>query len=499
MAKLPPTWNRFRSAVRRADRDSLLVTAAVTTAMIARDEMPTNLRNLGLNPWNIGDVARTSLAWGQIRRKRADVYSLLELSNENAQIIDESDGGADDHERLARILARTFFEQFPSQRAIMPELARTILMFGSAAEFPDSFEPASMQHGWFERATSGLTLDEYVEAIFLISVGAQSNDGRFDPTWLDGPQFQRIKGLISFEAVHRTFADHLVTTVPDFRDANRRSQEPLPDPQKKFAFNPLMDKPFIVGVSPSPIAPMVQAVIQKALPPSVYHLGLREYGENFTHDLGAVFQHYTGRQLNMLEGQREVLPEVRYGTRRQQLDSCDWFLALPHLLVLVECKARQPVESLRTGGSQWMSSVEGSIGKGIKQVNRSNAEIAQIAAVDERLDQTKPRVGLVVTLEPFYVNQNFAMWDKLPKSAFPVGVLSVGELEHLVRLRSDELERLLLAASAESVDGALLLHDVITAGASSERENPLIAATWDSIGLFKRTEEMARSFGDNLE
>ena len=91
------------------------------------------------------------------------------------------------------------------------------------------------------------------------------------------------------------------------------------------------------------------------------------------------------------------------------------------MLVLIECKAPQPIESLRTGGTDWLSSVQSSIGKGITQLNRSNRDIAGISAVNSRIDGTKPRVGLVVTLEPFYLTQNWLLWDQLPKAEFPWG------------------------------------------------------------------------------
>lgn len=60
----PPTWDAYKSAVRREDRDSLLILCAGTTAAIARGEMGDEWKAKGLTDWNIADVARTSLAWG---------------------------------------------------------------------------------------------------------------------------------------------------------------------------------------------------------------------------------------------------------------------------------------------------------------------------------------------------------------------------------------------------------------------------------------------------
>ncbi len=486
-ATKPPSWDKFKAAVRQVDRDSLLVQAAAATAAIARDEMTEEERNHGLTPWNIADVARTAIAWGAFQRPEADGSTLLRLCNMNVQIADEEViANPATPEALGRVLARLFFEQFPWQRSIVAEMARTILLFGSAAEHPRSFAPEAMMPGWFESITDGLTLDEYVESVFLIAVQTQQRNGGFSLEWLDGPGFRGLEDVISFDAVRRTFTEHLLTDTTKFKATNREFQDPLPQAQKKYAFNALSDTPFIDGVAEIPIAPWVQAIIAKALPPAVYHLALRALGEGFTRDLGTVFQHYVGRQLALVNGNRQVFPEVPYGSRRASKDSCDWLLDLPELLVLIECKARQPIETLRTGGVDWLDSVKGSIGKGITQLNASNRDMARIIAANPRIDATKARVGLVVTLEPFYLNQNWLMWDQLPKADFPVGVLSVGELESLVLLSTDELTHALRDAADSSQQHQMLLAQAIAA--ADGRENPLLVSTWDSIGLFGRAD-----------
>lgn len=204
-----------------------------------------------------------------------------------------------------------------------------------------------------------------------------------------------------------------------------------------------------------------------------------------------VFQHYTGRQLRLIEGNREVIPEVSYGTKRLPVDSCDWFLDLPSVLVLIECKARQPIESLRTGGAAWLDSVEGSINRGIKQLNRSHQDIDKIAAACADIDPTKPRVGLVVTLEPFYLNQNWLLWDHLRGSDFPVGVVSIGELESLVLHSADDLGTALLNAAASARDNVMTLNDAF--GGLEGRVNPLLDETWESIDFFHRVESLAET------
>lgn len=492
----PPTWEAFKARVRKIDRDSLLREAGAASAIIAQHGQPAEWGRLGLTPWSIADVARTALAWGSFNSPRANADTLLHLCNMNVLLGDEAHAEGDaPEERLGRILARTFLEQFPSQRNIAKEVARTLLLFGRLAEHPPAFKPEAMVAGWFETLFGGLTLDEYVESVFLVSVLAQGHEGGFSAAWLETPGFQALSDVFSLEAVQRTFNEHLVSTVIEFKEANRAAQDPLPPALKKYAFNRLTNRPFIEGVVDIALAPSVQAVIAKALPPAIYHEAWPALGDGFTRDLGAVFQHYVGRQLALIEGERAVLPEVPYGPKKDRRDSCDWFLDLPGLTVLIECKARQPIESLRVGGPDWLSSVQGSIGKGIGQLNRSNEHIDRIAQVRNELDPAKARVGLVVTLEPFYLNQNWMIWDFLPKADFPVGVISIAELEALVTLDADELGQALLAAASDPRNNVLLVNSVLDE--ADGRGNPLLEATWEAIPLFARVEAAATRLAES--
>lgn len=492
----PPTWDAYKRAVRKIDRDSLLVQAAAATTQIARDELPEDLARMGLTPWCVADVARTALAWSRFERPEADLRTLLRLCNQCVQIADE--GLIKDPtstEGLGQLLGRHFFEQFPSQRSIPGEIARTILLFGSAVELPPGFAPEAMTPGWFEAITDGLTLDDYLESLFLISTITQQHHGGFSLQWLNGPGWDQIGELIPFDAVRRTFTEHLATTAAAFKEANRRFQDPLPTAQKKFAFNPLADKPFIEDVAPIPIAPWVHAIMRKAVPPSIYHMATRALGDSFTRDLGQIFQHYIGRQLDLIAGDRQVIPEVRYGPKRSQTDSCDWILNLPGALVLIECKARQPVESLRVGSADWLNSVESSIGKGIRQLNRSHRDIQAIADREPTIDPAKPRVGIIVTLEPFYADQNWIVAERLPQRELPIAVMSVGELEALVTLGADELGGTVLDDEHVFDGNELRLRSDL----AGERLNPLLVSTWEAIGLFGRVEAVQERLGSKVE
>lgn len=486
----PIPWWKFKSEIRKVDRESLLEQAAHASALIEQDLAPEQWLPLGVTPWTIAGVARTALAWGESRRRKADLATLIHLCNMHVNITDEDPSAiGDPHDRVSRMLTRSFFEQFTGQRTVEWEIARTLLLFGVQMQTPDGFDPEAMKPGWFETVTGGITLNEYVESVFVLYALALQGGGSISKGMLDAANLDELEGVISTTALRSTFDDLMTGSLRDFKISNRRSQEDKPDSVKKYTFNPLEAKPFVLDATAEPIAPSLQYVIARAFPPAIYHLSRNVYQDAFTRDLGQVFQEYTGRQLGQIEGQRAVISEVKYGPRKNRLDSSDWFLDLPGLLVLIECKSRQPVEPLRTRDHNWLDSVNGSINKAISQLGRSNTNIDEIAQVWGKIDSSKPRIGLVVTLEPFYINQNWHMWDELEKSDFPVGVISVGELESLVLLSAGELETSLLDAvdsSEVATDraGLLLLHDPLKA--TLGRENELLSRTLESLNLFRR-------------
>ena len=96
-----------------------------------------------------------------------------------------------------------------------------------------------MTAGWFEEITNCRTLDDYVESVFVIFVGAHSNNGVFSLEWLTGEAFQRE--VLSFRALRQTFTEQLVTSVAEFKRVNPQFHDHAASAQTKFAFNPLLN------------------------------------------------------------------------------------------------------------------------------------------------------------------------------------------------------------------------------------------------------------------
>lgn len=491
-----PTWTQYCAQFRKLDQSSMLITAARVTAELARGLDPgEEAQRHGLTHWSIGDVARMSLAWSRRTLPRADFEHLFVLSNMHVNLGSEGlEPGPEQMANFERTMTRVLFQQAVWQRSVMSELARTLLLFGADAEFPDDYDVVVMTPGWFERVTDGISLEAYVEAILAISSVAIQSQGRFSPDSIDSPDFDESDLLQFPESLRRVFEEHLTTTAAEFKLKNREKQDLLPQVQKKYAFNALRDTPFITDVAEFPIAPWVQAIVMKASVTGIYHLLHARGVEGFANDLGAVFQEYAGRHLRLLQGDVRVQPEVRYGPKKSARDSTDWILDLPGVTVWIECKAVQPIESLRIADERWLRALTERVGRGISQINRSDHDIGDIREAGRTIDLTKPRIGLIITLESFYLNQLWATRANFPASEVPIGVISIEDLERLVTLTPEELSNALLSNADLAMDNIMTLNGSLEAAASHDRLNPLIDAAFNSMPLIARKN--AASTGD---
>jgi hypothetical protein len=459
--------------VRAEDRESLVRLAASTSAGMLAGAVPTGSA-LGLTPWAIADLARTSIAWGTFAHPPATAESLVRLANAYANVEDEFlEKSGSSSTALTEFVARTVQEQFPLQLNAMPDLARAKLLFDPRRLFPTAHVPEVMTGNWFE-GLYGYSLDDFLTCAFLAHGAAMSNHGMYNPSWLRAATETGEFGEVSFAAVEGVFYDHLAMTVDDFKIRNRLAQDRVSNAKKKFAFNPLRDRPFITGLTEVPIAPLVHSIMAKVSPSSIYYQAIRSLGEGFGRDLGHVFEDYVGDQLRLLGA--PVHAEIAYTKGKNQLFSTDWFVELDDWLLLVECKSARPVESVRLGEASMLEALDSNIGKAVRQVNRSHLDFPLINARQPSL-AAKPHFGLVVTLEPFFINNNPLLRDQLESAAMPLAIASAAELEALMTLSARKLNcSLTSAAMAAAPSTNCSLNDALKIPAS--RGNPLIEAAF---------------------
>ncbi|MET4158454.1 hypothetical protein [Agromyces sp. PvR057] len=484
----PTPYAKYKSAVRAFDIGSIVEACGRKSAEIERLAMPPSA-TFPFTQWALMDIARVAIAYGRPSGKTIADHDLAQLCQFHLNIDDPITRG--DSAGVAGALLRMSHEQFLGQVDVLPAFARTLLLFGTDASWPVGKSPTVMVDDWFEQSF-GMDVDTYVAGIFIAFTAAASNGGRFDLDLLQGDAFERIRATFSNERVRNVFDRHLSVDIASFKQLNRDAERRTRADLQKHSFNPLRDKPFITDIGVVPIAPNVRAIVDKISPLSIFYRAIKTFGNSFATDLGHVFEAYVGKQLELLSGGL-VLPEVRYWEGKNRQDSIDWFLQVGEFLVLVECKSTRPDEHVRLGDAAYLESLERQIGKGIAQINRSNAHFQVICAAEPRLAGTHQRVGVVVTLEDHFAATSPSVRADLTAADIPTVVLSIRELEQFMTLSVNELEGLVSQAVGRcGADNVLPLWIGDATGAGP---NPIIAAAFDAFEVMRLVDGLDSPVG----
>ncbi|SOE07841.1 hypothetical protein [Streptomyces sp. Ag109_G2-15] len=90
----------------------------------------------------------------------------------------------------------------------------------------------------------------------------------------------------------------------------------------------------------------------------------------------ALFEEYVGRQLRLIPD-AEVIGEITYRVRRDELLSVDWIVVLDDLVLLVEVKSMMPTENARLGLEEGVAETDGKLARAYRQVNTTTVVGAQ--------------------------------------------------------------------------------------------------------------------------
>jgi hypothetical protein len=465
----PIAYSVYKSAVRAEDFESTVRQAASRSAAMQHASAVDSSRDGVVTSWAISDIARVSLSFSRFGRPESDDESFGRLARLYTNVEDELQMGG--LHATSRFLSRTAMEQFSSQIGAAPSLARSAILFGSNPPFSPGRKPKVMLGSWFSDVF-GMELDDYMLGVFLADMMAGTNEGLLDTSLLDALSGTPLTSLSPKAAFQSVFDRHLSTTREEFKLANRAVQSVLPEIRLKSSFNPLVDKPFIVDALELPVAPSARFIIDKLSSRSIYYPAMRHFG-------GGVF------------ATANVWPERRYGPKASQADSVDWFLELEDFLVLVECKAIGPNEAVRAGALEMLSFVDEKIGKGIRQINKSVANLARISAAGSALPSSKKLVGLVVTLEDFFANNNPFSRAMLPSADVPTGILSVREFEQLTTGSASDVNSLIHHELEKPMTNNELYINSLSALPTSETMNPILDEAFESYALFRLIESIA--------
>lgn len=427
------TFKEFRQVVRRYRPSELL--PALAELSLAGGEPPYKGNTLSsVPPWATALAARESVLWGNEHRD-AEVTgdSLRVLVNAHNDIYErpaaqERDGWAH------ALMTRLAYEQFPYQESIFEEVSRShALMVEGASEIAVEVLDDAV---W--NRLLGAPLGEVVGATFFLQVAANSNNGWFDYDFLDLDDLQSLYDIWP-RTVIEDRALQLSSTFEEFKAAYQAVPHP-PTGYERYAYNPLIKRPFLRMPDGRLLAPQPRLILRTVSPGALYYRGMDEFGQPFSRDLGNLTEHYVGKQLGAIQPSPELHPEIVYREAKDEKKSIDWFMVLPSVVIMFEVKSARYGLLDRAAVEGYQDRVKALLNKAIDQLERSSNALDSQHPQFAHIPSDRPRVGVVVTGEPYYLANSPWTRDLLTATPFPTLTASLRDIEFLAGLPLDEVE-----------------------------------------------------------
>ncbi|MCJ1706902.1 nuclease-related domain-containing protein [Microbacterium sp. VKM Ac-2923] len=320
---------------------------------------------------------------------------------------------------------------------------------------------------------------------FALHSAAIHQGSRYPFAWEPGiaAALTALGGPDAFDTVvRRGFS----TNLDDFHRTRREITANYPGSsaqqftREPFSYNPIHTTPLIGGIDDLFLSPCVPAIEVRSTVYGIAYSGIERWREAFTHDVGQLFEQYVGRHLRLVEG-AEVVHEIEYGPRKSRMKSVDWFLVLPHVVLLIECKAMMPRRDMQEGiGS--LAEMHDRLEKPLKQINRSAAAVVGQSEEMHVIPADRPMVGLVVTLGNFDLANAPDVRELYTTANVPTAFIGIDLLEQIVTAPADELDALFADAPNQLTGPGVLAGDGWELTLS---ENAVLEEAWSSIPLIK--------------
>ncbi|WP_148575646.1 hypothetical protein [Nocardioides caldifontis] len=470
----------FIARVRRHKPSALLPLIArfASTRMQPDDWMKEGQRGLG-SPWALAEIARVCLAYGNQHRKDATFADLVACNDAYNEL--------DDPEMVEGFngLVAGFFlrisEQLEYQLPLRHEMTRAIALFN----YTEPKRPLRVIRNGWDTELLGADLVTFIAAGEMLHIAAKPNQGRFNPKWLDQPNFSFLRDVTDPDLLRAAWTRSYVIDASEFAAQNGR---PRPSVWRRYGHNPLLSRPAVSGLHEDWLIPVPALVVRRLSPLGLYYAGIKRWDKAFADDLGDLFEPYIGSHLRLL-GPDVVEPGFRYG--RDNHETVDFIATLPEVVVLVEVKSVRPTAPVRAGNEHAQAELKRMLNKGVEQLERADRLIDEHHPAFAHIPRDRPRVGLLVTLEDFHVlNSAFhrPLLDR-ERPDFPIGVTSAGEVEHWVTVKDLAPGQVILDARAEQEEypwpmgaGVALKQQLY---GRKHRRNPIIDHAW-SVGPWQQ-------------
>jgi hypothetical protein len=428
-------------------------------------------------PWALAEIAKTSIVSGnEYRSAKVEARDVFQLCSEYNELDDPLRQRATGLSGTpAAFMVRMQYLQFPYQNSPFEEVARITALF----ENVDSLDTKIVSSAFLSDAI-GCTLHDYVNAGIAICSVAQNRGGHFDPTWpalWNGPD--SINHRFSMEIVTQVFHKYYLAnfqTVKEETQQYRQSDQSL----RQYEYNPLVEHPFVSMKYGANLAPQIHLAYRRMSPAAIYYAVVSNLndddGRDFTDDLGLIFQHYVGRQLALIPD-ATLVGEIHYDNHKR---SVDWFLITASHVILIEAKATRMSNRGRMGTDQLIEDIDRCLGKAQRQIERSNELIRDQHPAFGELPDGLPRLGLTVTLEPYWTTTNPFLDRLLDEPSIPSHAISIRQLEQLVNesIATGSSSRVTDLLSSGTWGSSEILRTIVV------DKNPILDASWNSNPLW---------------
>jgi hypothetical protein len=421
-----------------------------------------------VTPWALTAIARESVVSGsdavpaqQVRY--ADVRRLCAIYADLEDPLTIDGPNADP----TGYFVRTAFEQFPAQMSIFEEVSRTIALYLTAAA-DVSQAPLLSEDAWTHAL--GVPLETFLGTAFFLHVWAMRHEGWVDLDWLSGPQFAPILGALDESLLRFSVEQYLATDFLRFRDLDSKGFRTRGLSEHRF--NPLEARP-LIKLSAKLLAPAPALLLSRISATGIYYDRCTEPG--FTDQLGPVFQHYVGMNLQLIPNAM-VLPEVEYSRSHHTVD---WIVVFDELVVLVEVKATRLTERSRAGVSEALHEDMGrTLVRAHEQIETTAQLIRDRHPALAAVPHDRPIMGLTATLEPFWLlGTDLTPVPKPDSATVPVIVASARDVEHLAACAlNHDVGKLLRAIFDEGRTGTRAL---VSLPLEPTIRNPLLESAWE--------------------
>jgi len=428
-------------------------------------------RGIG-TPWALAEIARVSIAYGNEHRQDAnspDVVACNLAYNDldDPELVEGYQGP------LAGFFLR-MSEQLEYQLPALHEMSRSVSLL---AHTTPTRLPKVIRPGW-DRELFGTDLISFIAAGEMLHTATRPNSGRFNPKWLDQPNFEFVADYINPDHL-RAGLDNYVADAATIAASNGR---PNPSPWRRLDFNPLLGRPAVRGLHDDLLIPVPALTIRRLSPLGIYYAGIEKWGTDFADDLGDLFENYIGNNLRI---QEHGSVEASFTYNIANKESVDYIVTLPEIVVLVEVKSVRPTAAVRAGNEAARGALVRMLGRGIEQLERADELIEQGHPAFAHIPTDRPRVGVLVTMESFHVlNSGFhAPMFKRVRPQLPITIASAGEIEHWVTVNDATPGQVILDALSRAIDHedtALGFHLKKSLEGRKHRRNPIINASWES-------------------